>query len=75
MECLNHLLKTFMTNKKQGVLFDIDVKDKLGLTSLMKASINNHKEIVDILLRFGANPRIISARGESSLTLAVMQEN
>jgi ankyrin repeat protein len=38
----------------------------------MKASINNHIEIVSILLQFGANPRITTERGESSLTLAVM---
>jgi ankyrin repeat protein len=41
----------------------------------MKASINNHIEIVKILLNFGANPRIKTSSGESSLTLACMQEN
>ena len=41
----------------------------------MKASINNHLEIVKELLMFGANPRITTSRGESSLTLACMQEN
>ena len=41
----------------------------------MKASINNHIEIVKILLIFGANPRIKTSSGESSLTLACMQEN
>lgn len=41
----------------------------------MKASINNHVEIVKMLLNYGANPRIKTERGESSLTLAVMQEN
>jgi ankyrin repeat protein len=41
----------------------------------MKASINNHLEIVKMLLNYGANPRIKTERGESSLTLAVMQEN
>lgn len=56
-------------------IFEIDVKDNLSLTSLMKASINNHLEIVKLLLMFGANPRIMTQRGESSLTLACMQEN
>jgi len=56
-------------------VFDIDVKDNLSLTSLMKASINNHLEIVKLLLNFGANPRIVTQNGESSLTLACMQEN
>ena len=56
-------------------IFDIDVMDNLSLTSLMKASINNHLEIVRLLLQFGANPRIVTANGESSLTLACMQEN
>ena len=41
----------------------------------MKASINNHLEIVRLLLQFGANPRIVTNRGESSLTLACTQEN
>ena len=41
----------------------------------MKASINNHLDIVRVLLQFGANPRIVTNRGESSLTLACMQEN
>lgn len=41
----------------------------------MKASINNHLEIVKLLLNFGANPRITTSSGESSLTLACMQEN
>ena len=41
----------------------------------MKASINNHIEIVKILLKFGSNPRIVTDRRESSLTLACMQEN
>ena len=41
----------------------------------MKASINNHLEIVKLLLQFGASPRVVTANGESSLTLACMQEN
>lgn len=51
------------------------MSDALSLTSLMKASINNHKEIVIMLLNFGASPRIKTERGESALTLACMQEN
>lgn len=41
----------------------------------MKASINNHLEIVKLLINFGANPRTVTQNGESSLTLACMQEN
>jgi uncharacterized protein len=68
------LLKQWAWNKSQnkGDIFDIDVKDHLSLTSLMKASINDHLEIVKLLLNFGANPRIRTANGESSLTLACM---
>lgn len=66
----------FSRNKRQlKKEFDIDAKDKLSLTPLMKASINNHLGIVKMLLNYGANPRIKTERGESSLTLAVMQEN
>ena len=56
-------------------IFDIDVKDNLSLTCLMKASINRHLDIVKLLINFGANPRKITQKGESSLTLACMQEN
>ena len=62
-------------SKHRDQIFDIDVKDNLSLTTLMKASINNHLEIVKLLIKFGANPRIVTQNGESSLTLACMQEN
>jgi ankyrin repeat protein len=62
-------------SEQKGDIFDIDVPDNLSLTSLMKASINNHLEIVKMLLNFGANPRIRTKNGESALTLACMQEN
>ena len=70
---LNHWAAQKRKNPKG--IFDIDVIDNLSLSSLMKASINNHLEIVKELLMFGANPRITTSRGESSLTLACMQEN
>ena len=41
----------------------------------MKASINGHLKIVELLLRFGASPRVTNNRGESALTLAIMQES
>ena len=67
------LLAVFSQNRrKYKTDFNIDAKDKLSLTPLMKASINNHVEIVKMLLNYGANPRIKTERGESSLTLAVM---
>jgi len=62
-------------SQNKGEIFDIDVPDNLSLTSLMKASINNHLEIVKMLLNFGANPRIKTMNGESALTLSCMQEN
>lgn len=69
------ILQNLIKTKKKGhcETWDIDAKDKLSLTCLMKASINNHIDIVNTLLRFGANPRIKTDRCESSLTLAVMQ--
>jgi len=41
----------------------------------MKASINGHVKIVELLLKFGASPRQCNSRGECALTLACMQEN
>ena len=45
------------------------------MTSLMKASINGHLKIVELLLMFGSSPRVTNNKGESALTLACMQEN
>jgi ankyrin repeat protein len=56
-------------------VFDIDERDNLSLTSLMKAAINNHLDLVKMLLNFGSNPRLTTKNGDSSLTLACMQEN
>ena len=55
--------------------FEIDCVDNLQTTSLMKASINSHVRIVELLLRFGASPKLTNNRGENALTLACMQEN
>ena len=41
----------------------------------MKAAINGHLKIIELLLRFGANPRLENLKGENALTLACMQEN
>lgn len=41
----------------------------------MKAAINGHFRIIELLLRFGASPRSENNRGENALTLACMQEN
>lgn len=59
----------------EGSSFGIDCVDNSETTSLMKASINGHLKIIELLLRFGASPRQCNNRGESALTLACMQEN
>jgi ankyrin repeat protein len=63
----NHFSST-----NEAPVFSIDCKDFSETTSLMKASINGHLKIVELLLRFGANPRVENARNETALTLAVM---
>lgn len=44
--------------------------DGQGLTPLMKASVKGKLEIVQLLLRYGANPRIKDLKGESALAKA-----
>ena len=41
----------------------------------MKAAINGHHKIIELLLRFGASPTLENNKGENALTLACMQEN
>ena len=41
----------------------------------MKAAINNHYDIVELMLNFGANPRIENPQGETALSMACIQEN
>ena len=71
---LIHRAKLLRINKA-AIVFDIDGPDYLSLTPLMKASINGHIEVVNLLLKFGANPRKKNKRMESALALACMQEN
>ena len=56
-------------------LFDINSQDQKGMTSLMKATMNNHVRIVSTLLEFGANPRLSNLKGETALHMACMNEN
>ena len=56
-------------------VFDIDCRDKLNLTPLMKAATFGYFDIVLKLLKFGANPRLKNNNGESALALSCMQEN
>ena len=54
--------------------FHIDDKDDQGTTCLMKAAINGYVEIVELLLTFGANPRVCNRLGETALTMAVLEK-
>jgi ankyrin repeat protein len=58
-----------------GTCFDVNTGDKQNTTCLMKAAINGHYKIIELLLRFGASPSIENNKGENALTLACMQEN
>lgn len=68
-------LEAYEKKDSNAEAFEIDCVDNSQTTSLMKASINGHLKIVELLLRFGADPKITNARGETALTLACMQEN
>ena len=45
------------------------------MTSLMKACMNGHVEIVKLLLSFGANPRTENKHKDSSLLIAISAGN
>lgn len=45
------------------------------MTSLIKATMNNREDIVEILLSYGANPRVANAKGETALSHACCHEN
>lgn len=55
--------------------FQIDWRDRLNLTPLMKAATFGYYDIVLKLLKYGANPRTKNNYGESALALSWMQEN
>ena len=65
-----------MAVRNEKVLqFNIDATDNNNQTSLMKASFNNNAEIVDILLKYGANPRKQNFKGETALHMSALHEN
>lgn len=55
--------------------FSIDCMDIKNTTCLMKAVRKNYYDIVELLLNFGANPRIENSQGETALSMACIQEN
>lgn len=44
------------------------------MTCLMKAAMSGHLEVVELLLTYGANPRITNPKGETALSLAILEE-
>jgi len=69
---ISHRIKLEKLRRPQ---FNIDCRDKLNLTPLMKAATFGYFQIVLKLLKFGANPRLKNDRDESALALSCMQEN
>lgn len=52
-----------------------DLRDKNGRTLMMLAAENGHADTVRLLLRHGANPRTVSALGETVLDCAKRGKN
>ncbi len=53
---------------------NIEVKDKeLGSTTLMNAAYHGHKDIVDLLIKQGANLNAISKDGNTALTWSIIE--
>ncbi|MEJ2664545.1 MAG: ankyrin repeat domain-containing protein [Spirochaetia bacterium] len=57
-------------SRKGEVLFDIDESDNNGKTGLMLAALNNHKDIVAMLLENQANYYMRSNEGKTALDYA-----
>lgn len=53
----------------------IDTQDKSGYTALMHATVPGFDDVVEILLRRGANPNIANHHGECPLVVAVKGED
>lgn len=53
-----NLTPSYTLKKKALSNFSIDCVDNKFVTCLMKAAMKNHYDIVELLLNFGANPRI-----------------
>jgi len=76
------LLHVVKVNSKDGVsrllnepYIDINVKDNVGYTPLILATMTNYPKIVQILLDKGANPNIQGRFGWTALIWAVLTNN
>ena len=56
-------------------LADPNIQNNLGMTALMVASYMGHLDQVEYLLRYGADPTIISENGQTALSLANKSNN
>ena len=56
-------------------LADPNIQNNLGMTALMIASYMGHLDQVEYLLRYGADPTIISENGQTALSLANKSNN
>ncbi|XP_056630728.1 putative ankyrin repeat protein RF_0381 [Diorhabda sublineata] len=70
-KCDMPVLKYLLTSPK----VDINRKNNTGLTPLMKACIFNCREVVQLLLRYGANPNSYSDDGNRPLHFACARSN
>ena len=59
----------------RGMRLDLDVQNNDGITPLMQAAYSNNMEIVETLLKFGADPRVKNANGASAYDLAYAKKN
>jgi ankyrin repeat protein len=58
----------FQSPKIYNKISNINFKNEFGRTALMDASRHGHIEIVNLLLKFGADPRIICSSGETTIS-------
>ena len=71
-EVLNLLLKEKKSNNIEKIINKVD---EYGNTPLHLAVSSNNQKIAHLLIKFGASPEIVNARGEEVIWIPIEKKN